>query len=173
MNHHSSPVPSSYWVRHGHLLAGAYPSVRDNRALSRERIAQLLAVPIATFIDLTEDGERESYLSLAQHAAVQCGITITHWRMAIRDYDTPSVAQMTRILDALDASLAAGHATYLHCWGGIGRTGTVVGCYLVRHGMSGDQALRVIRQWRRDALCGEMPSPETAAQRQFVLEWKG
>ena len=30
---------------------------------------------------------------------------------------------------------------YVHCWGGIGRTGTVVGCWLVRHGMTGDEAL--------------------------------
>ena len=30
---------------------------------------------------------------------------------------------------------------YLHCWGGVGRTGTVVGCWLVRHGRTGDEAL--------------------------------
>ncbi|MBA3406233.1 MAG: dual specificity protein phosphatase family protein [Gemmatimonadaceae bacterium] len=35
----------------------------------------------------------------------------------------------------------SGHSIYVHCWGGVGRTGTVVGCYIVRHGRTGDDAL--------------------------------
>ena len=31
---------------------------------------------------------------------------------------------MQEILDAVDRALAAGRNVYLHCWGGIGRTGT-------------------------------------------------
>ena len=50
---------------------------------------------------------------------------------------------MTRILDDVDAALADGGAVYVHCWGGIGRTGTVVGCWLVRHGLDdGDPIAR-------------------------------
>lgn len=30
---------------------------------------------------------------------------------------------------------------YLHCWGGIGRTGTIVGCWLARNGFPGKAAL--------------------------------
>jgi protein-tyrosine phosphatase len=78
---------------------------------------------------------------------------------------------MRRILDELDAALAGGETVYLHCWGGIGRTGTVVGCHLARHGMSGAAALREVMRLRRNALCGEMPSPETPEQRQLVMEW--
>ena len=48
---------------------------------------------------------------------------------------------MNAVLDMLDTALQAGQAVYLHCWAGIGRTGTVVGCYLVRHGLTGEQAL--------------------------------
>ena len=36
---------------------------------------------------------------------------------------------MVAILDSLDTAIADEHTIYLHCWGGIGRTGTVVGCW--------------------------------------------
>ena len=49
-------------------------------------------------------------------------------------------------LDAIDAELAAGGLVYVHCWAGCGRTGVVVGCWLVRHG----RARRRARQDRRD-----------------------
>ena len=41
--------------------------------------------------------------------------------------------QMIAILDAIDAALFEGHGVYIHCWGGVGRTGTVVVCWLKRH----------------------------------------
>ena len=50
---------------------------------------------------------------------------------------TPGVGVMKRILDDVDEAIAGGGLTYVHCWGGIGRTGTVVGCWLVRHGLEG------------------------------------
>ena len=56
---------------------------------------------------------------------------------------------LVQILDDLDQALADGHRVYLHCFGGIGRTGTVVGCYLVRHGMTGNEVLEQIAAWRR------------------------
>ena len=74
---------------------------------------------------------------------------------------------MTTILDALDSALAAGHTVYLHCHGGRGRTGTVVGCWLVRHGLTGEQALDRIADLR-----GDDESPETDEQRAFVLNWE-
>ncbi len=77
-----------------------------------------------------------------------------------------------RILDTLDGALAAGHIVYLHCWGGIGRTGTVVGCHLVRHGMTSEQALAEIARLRRDTPDAGKVSPETPAQTRLVLRWR-
>lgn len=61
---------------------------------------------------------------------------------------------------------------YVHCWGGVGRTGTVVGCYLVRSGLSGDEALARIRQLRRNEATANRPSPETDEQRNMVRSWR-
>ena len=45
---------------------------------------------------------------------------------------------MAGLLDAIDTAMRDGKTVYLHCWGGVGRTGNVVGCSLVRHGHTGD-----------------------------------
>ena len=82
---------------------------------------------------------------------------------------------MSRILDHIDAELAAGRKVYLHCWGGIGRTGTAVGCHLVRSGQSGVEALATIAElWRgvSEQKRRDFPeSPQTRAQREFVNAW--
>ena len=76
-------------------------------------------------------------------------------------------------MDALDAAMAGGHKIYLHCWGGIGRTGTTVGCWLVRHGLSGGQALIHLNELYRTAEQSRIfpQSPETDAQLNFILGW--
>ena len=89
------------------------------------------------------------------------------------DVGLPTRAGMYAILDAIDAALAQERRVYLHCFGGVGRTGTVVGCYLVRHGHSGAQALQeLVGWWREVPKSTRSPySPETRQQEQFVLNW--
>jgi protein-tyrosine phosphatase len=79
---------------------------------------------------------------------------------------------MARLLDSLDGALAAGHVVNVHCWGGIGRTGTVIGCYLVRHGMTGRQALAEIARLRSGTPDDWQPPPETPDQSRMVLGWE-
>jgi protein-tyrosine phosphatase len=80
---------------------------------------------------------------------------------------------MAALLDALDADLASGYKVYLHCWGGIGRTGTTVGCWLVRHGLSGGQALARLNELYQTAEQSRIfpRSPETDDQVNFILGW--
>ncbi|MCK4728476.1 MAG: hypothetical protein KAT27_06110 [Desulfobacterales bacterium] len=52
------------------------------------------------------------------------------------------------------------------------RIGTVVGCYLARHGIaSGQNALDHIKELRKDTEDCDKPAPETSAQDDFVLSW--
>jgi len=91
--------------------------------------------------------------------------------MPIRNFDIPTPAHMLNILDAIDRALLKQRMVYVHCLGGLGRTGTVVGCYLVRHGMDGDAALRHIRTLRKVTPFPKSLSPETDAQRRMVQMW--
>ena len=177
------PTPDAYWITppapftmpaNGRLLAGEYPSAKD-AAEALAKLNSFLDSGITFFLDLTEAGEynlRPYAAQVAQLAAARRPpVVITHRRRPIPDMGTPDPATMTLILAALDTALAQGETVYVHCFGGIGRTGTVIGCWLARHGLTGQQALSQIAAWRADTPDGWKQSPETAVQRQLVLDW--
>lgn len=157
-----TPVPRSYWVRPGALLAGEYPG-HDDAGWVRVRLERFRAAGVTAFVDLTEEGELEPYTDLLDGWA-------SHRRFPIRDFSVPSADEMTAILDTVDAALER-DVVYVHCRGGSGRTGTVVGCWLVRHGMDCDEALAAIAALRRDTSYGDRRSPESDEQRDFVRAW--
>jgi len=83
--------------------------------------------------------------------------------------------QSTRpILDAIDGHLADGRNVYVHCWGGSGRTGVVIGCWIRRHGLAGqDEVLGCLQDLRAgDSVKHGWPIPQTAAQEELVLGWE-
>ena len=159
------PFPNSYWVSPGELLAGEYPRTQQLTS-SRERVEALLGSGVRVFLDLTERGELMPYADLIGPAS--------HERFAIRDVSTPrSPEVMVEILDAIDGHIANGRTVYVHCWGGIGRTGTVVGCWLARHRGGGEQGLRELgERWSQCAKSAERQSPETLEQVEFVRAWE-
>lgn len=163
------PIPDSYWVRPGRFLAGEYPGdLQPERAV--EKVQRLLAAGVTCFVDLTEEGELIPYESLLRtgHATAT---SIAYHRRPIRDYGVPTVAEMMYILDLIDSALADGQVVYVHCWGGIGRTGTVVGCWLVRHGLTGEQAIVEIARLRRGTPDGWRVAPQSEQQRRLVRTW--
>lgn len=168
------PIPDSYWVVPGRLLAGEYPGAKMD-AEARRKLRQFLDAGVTCFLDLTEAGELAPYAALLQEEAASRRMAVEHHRMPIPDLGTPAPARVVRILDAIEAAIAAGHCVYVHCWGGIGRTGTLVGCYLVRHGLTGPQALAEIARLRTVETVGTPDagrvSPEMHAQRERVRNW--
>jgi len=166
------PIPESYWVIPGCLLAGEYPSQFDE-AVTRKRIDALVEAGFDLFIDLTQPNELLPYTGILLEEAKVYKTEVTHQRFSIGDFGLPTSAQMNSILDAIDAGLRAERKIYLHCWGGIGRTGTTVGCYLVRQGMTGADALNQLSVWWRGVPKSRYHphSPETSEQRDFIRNW--
>jgi hypothetical protein len=153
------------------MLAGEYPAHVDRTGAAR-RLAALLSAGIDFFIDLTEPHELRPYLPLLQEQAALHGTRVSYQRLPIVDFDVPDIASMRAILLSIDGALADDHHVYVHCWGGLGRTGMVIGCYLVRHGRSAEEALQYIQDcWRSAARPAHPMSPETPAQAQFVRDW--
>lgn len=166
------PIPESYWVIPGRFLAGAYPGSWDLNA-TRNSLNSFLRSGIDSYIDLTFPHERQEYFTILQQEASEFGVQVTYDRFPIPDFNLPTPELMKAILDRIEFSLASGHNLYLHCHGGIGRTGTVVGCYLVRHGRTGSQALDHLQNIYKASAQSLFytRSPETEAQRSFILNW--
>ena len=98
----------------------------------------------------------------------------SHQRFPIRDVSTPaSIEQTSEILDTIDHHILHGEIVYLHCWGGVGRTGVIVGCWLSRHGFAGDAALGRLRVlWQECPKSTRRNSPETKEQEQYIVGWQ-
>jgi protein-tyrosine phosphatase len=113
------------------------------------------------------------YVKELKELAEKEKIPIQQFRFRIRDRDIPSREMMKEILDTIDHSIQKGQPVFVHCLGGIGRTGTVVGCYLLRHGLADHQnVLEKIRILRIGTVNQFAISPETEAQREFVETWE-
>lgn len=169
------PLPNSYWVRPGRFAAGEYPGDLDP-CQAAAKLKMLLRAGINHFIDLTGTGELRPYRDIAEREARAQGVRVGYERFPIADVEVPRSREwMARILDAIDAALDDGRTVYVHCWGGVGRTGTVVGCWLVRHGESGKSALEQIDEWWRGVeKVRRIPtSPETCEQAEYVRNWAG
>ncbi len=166
------PIPGSYWVVPGKFLAGEYPG-SWNETGTRSRVGALLQAGFDTFIDLTRPDELSPYARILQEEAEDYTIKAVHHRFPIGDFGLPTPEQMLSILDTIESAIHNGSRVYLHCRGGIGRTGTTVGCWLVRHGQKGEKALERLNElYQAGEQSRSSPhSPETEEQRKFVLNW--
>jgi len=173
-NSHRRPHGNCYWVRAGQLLAGEYPGTYPAK-LARQRIQAHVTAGINCFVDLTHPNDAlEPYAHYLQAAALRTATNVSYHALPVFDMGVPTPEQMVVILDTIDHALAQGQVIYLHCWGGIGRTGTVVGCHLVRHGLTGDAALAQIAAWWQtvEKSVRSPHSPETRAQITMVQQWR-
>ncbi len=142
----------------------------------RQKLTALLTAGITTFIDLTEERDRfrqlAPYSELLKRTAAKVGVRATHLRLPIDDTDVPPAWRMRVILDAIDTAVAAGEVAYIHCWGGVGRTGTVVGCLLREAGVDSETVLDELQALRAHTPRGKRRrSPENARQCDYVTGW--
>ena len=183
----SKAIKNSYWVVPGEIMAGAFPgSYEDFNA--KLRLRSLFDEGIRAFINLQEEGEmarsdkgyNENYwdffrifLKNSNEPEIDGGLVR---RFSIPDKSVPSVELMKEILNEIDELHSKKIPLYIHCWGGLGRTATVVGCWMMRHGIAERSSvideIFTLRSIGVDPAYLAYRSPETDEQERFILAWK-
>ena len=166
-----APLSDTYWVVDGLLLAGGYAGDYEKK-IARQRVRAFLDAGIRLFVDLTEAGELPGYAEVLRDEAATRGIEVEYLRAPIPDLGVPSDGDLVDVLAAIDRALASRTPVYVHCRGGIGRTGTIVGCWLAQNGHAGDEALLRLARLRSACSSAFGRSPETDEQREIVRRWR-
>jgi protein-tyrosine phosphatase len=173
------PFPRSYWVHENKFMAGYYPGSQFPKQCE-QNMQNLLACGIRCCINLMKQTETgydyklfEPYEPVLKRSAADLGFEVSYYNIPITDIDIPSVQVMKDILKTINNSIYEKHQpVYLHCRGGIGRTGTVVGCWLIEMKLATpDNVFDIIRELRVSDSANYIPSPETEGQIEFVMNW--
>ena len=73
-------------------------------------------------------------------------VGIKRFYFPVEDFSAPSVDDLMRITDLL--LKLEGRKVLIHCYAGCGRTGTVLAAYMIRKGMSAEEAISYVRSMR-------------------------
>lgn len=169
-------IPQHYAIQQGLFLAGEYPGDRKDK-IARARLWSLVERGVRTFIDLTTPADGLArYEHVLSELEQQAGASLHRISMPVPDMGVPDSSEtMSAILDTVRISLVNRPAVYVHCWGGIGRTGTVAGCWLRECGLGPDEALDRVQE----LYATHMPkvrihpeSPQTAEQKDYIRNWR-
>ncbi len=124
-------------------------------------LTELIEHGIGAILSLTEEPLPSSPLS-------EFGIDYLH--LPVDDFTAPSGEQIDQAIDFIKSQLKYKRGTLIHCHAGIGRTGTVLACFLVSQGHEPADAIAQVRR-RRPGSC-EVYTQEYAVH-QYARRIKG
>jgi atypical dual specificity phosphatase len=111
---------------------GRYNALREDLAFLRDQGIGVIISLLETTLNL-EDYSREGFE--AHHFPVE-------------DFTAPTLEQAAEACTVITEALDRGNKVVVHCNAGIGRTGTILACFLVHIGTEPDQAVAAIREQR-------------------------
>lgn len=187
----AGPTPWSNWVIPSRVIAGAYPASLDDAETERI-LTLLLELGVNTFVCLQAEVNINTpehawrsghglrpYIKDAQkilskaHETQNPRITqqkIDFLHLPIIDGNVTTDSAMNRLVDDCCERVLKGEKLYIHCWGGHGRTGTLVAVMLGRlYNLPYTTALRYTQAFHDSRVYPQgVRSPQTPVQRAQV-----
>lgn len=140
-----------------------YPGRVYRREVARD-MATLAGLGVRHLVLLVEDHELERWgdPEIGEHG-LRAGIAVH--RFPMEDGGVPrDIAEMDDILATIARGRGDGDVA-IACMGGVGRTGTVAACELIRRGVAPQEAIATVREVRHPE------AVETRAQERFVARY--
>ncbi|HHT9129325.1 MAG TPA: phosphatase domain-containing putative toxin, partial [Candidatus Brocadiaceae bacterium] len=109
--------------------------------------------PVAIVADLEflKDNGVESIVSLTElplHKTLIEEFGFEYKHIPIPDFSTPTLEQIEEFVTFVNNLLSSKKKIVVHCEAGIGRTGTMLACYLVSKGYNAENAISEVRKRR-------------------------
>ncbi|MBT4100024.1 MAG: protein phosphatase [Gemmatimonadetes bacterium] len=144
------------WIVEGRLAASGLPGGAPYMGVSlKDDLSYFRSQDIGVIVSLTESPLDPAFLE-------QAGLVGVH--LPVPDMTSPSQDTIESFLRVVDEAEDRGYAALVHCRAGLGRTGTLLACYLVRDGLSGDAAIEEVRHKRPGSI-------ETAEQEAMIRDF--
>lgn len=109
----------------------------------------------------------EPYHALAGQVATARNLDVRHVSFPVPDLGVVDDGRCDEVLQAILDGLGRG-GVYVHCWGGLGRTATVVGCVLADGGLAYDEIVVRLDTLRQGTRKAHRRAPETRVQHELI-----
>ena len=166
---YAGPHAASNWVLPGRLIAGGYPGSRDEEEHD-SIVTSIMQCGVTTFVCLQPKDELERFRAYGP-VARRLNASTKIFHAPIDDLSVTTDAAARSAADTIARLLERGEVVYVHCWGGHGRTGTIVSILLGRLFRVGAQAaidhFVAAHKLRRAPLRGSFP--QSSAQLEQAL----
>ncbi len=139
------------WLLQGKLAGSGMPT-------SYEEINWITKQGVRSIVTMTEQGLPDSWVQ---------GLEYLH--IPTEDLSAPDIEKIVAAVDFIDEKIKNNEPVMVHCAAGIGRTGTILACYLIKHQkMSAKEAIEKIREERPGSIQSESQEIAISTYEKFL-----